>query len=77
MAGSLLYHMAMVTKMEAETRLLLQELASGAPSIEAQVWRFYADFASDVGELSRTLSVNVNLNEIVTSPLGTGEKIYI
>jgi hypothetical protein len=26
MAGSLLYHMAMVTKMESETRMLLEEL---------------------------------------------------
>ena len=31
MAGSLLYHMAMVTKMESETRMLLEELHVDLP----------------------------------------------
>ncbi len=33
MAGSLLYHMAMVTKMETETRFLLQEASADVPDI--------------------------------------------
>jgi hypothetical protein len=33
MAGSLLYHMAMVTKMETETHILLKELEVAAPDI--------------------------------------------
>jgi hypothetical protein len=54
MAGSLLYHMAMVTKMEAETRVLLEALGVEAPDIEAQLRRFYGDFASDAAELTKT-----------------------
>ena len=65
MAGSLLYHMAMVTKMAAETRFLLQEFQAETPRIDGQVRRFYGDFASDVIELSKTvLEVNVKPNAI-------------
>ena len=38
MAGSLLYHMAMVTKMETETRVLLEELRADLPDIAKQQW---------------------------------------
>ena len=55
MEGSLLYHMAMVDKMAAEPRLILQELKVEAPDIEKQLWRFYNDFASDVAELTKNL----------------------
>ena len=33
MAGSLLYHMAMVTKMESETQVLLDELNVELPNV--------------------------------------------
>ena len=33
MAGSLLYHMAMVTKMESETQVLLDELNVKLPNV--------------------------------------------
>ena len=55
MVGSLLYHMAMVTKMETETRLLLEELRVDLPYIAEQTRRFYNDFASDVNELTKTV----------------------
>ena len=36
MAGSLLYHMAMVTKMESETHVLIDELHVDLPDISAK-----------------------------------------
>ncbi len=55
MEGSLLYHMAMVDKMAAEPRLILQELRVEAPDVEKQLWRFFNDFASDAAELTKGL----------------------
>ncbi len=55
MAGSLLYHMAMVTKMESETRMLLKELGANSPEINEPLSRLYSDFASDAEELTRTV----------------------
>ena len=53
MAGSLLYHMAMVTKMEAESRVLLEELKAKPPEISKQLHAAYNDFVCDVLELSK------------------------
>ena len=52
MAGSLLYHMAMISKMETETRVLLQELGADAPDINLQLQRFYGDFFFDASKLT-------------------------
>ena len=51
MEGSLLYHMAMVSKMSAESRVILEELNVDAPSVDRLLWRFYSDFVSDSKEL--------------------------
>ena len=51
MEGSLLYHMAMISKMAAESRAVLEELNVGAPSMDRVLWRFYSDFVSDVKAL--------------------------
>jgi len=68
MEGSLLYHMAMVTKMAAEPRLVLEELNVEAPDIDKQLWRFYSDFASDVKNLAEKMSpLEVNLREVAKS----------
>jgi radical SAM protein with 4Fe4S-binding SPASM domain len=77
MVGSLLYHMAMVTKMETETRVLLEELRADMPDIAEQLWRFYGDFASDAHELTKTIiQLKVNPQEAVTkASLSTDEKI--
>jgi radical SAM protein with 4Fe4S-binding SPASM domain len=77
MAGSLLYHMAMVTKMETETHVLLEELRADMPDIAEQLWRFYGDFASDAHELTKTIvQLRVNQQEVVTkASLSTDEKI--
>ena len=78
MAGSLLYHMAMVTKMAAETRFLLDELKVEAPNVDEQLSRFYGDFVSDVDTLTRTMgSLNLNPNAIVQDALSTDEKIAL
>ncbi|TRO54745.1 radical SAM protein, partial [Candidatus Bathyarchaeota archaeon] len=77
MAGSLLYHMAMVTKMEAETRLLLEELCVDMPDVTEQLKRFYGDFASDVKELTK-LIIPLNIEPqvaVVKAGLSTNEKI--
>jgi radical SAM protein with 4Fe4S-binding SPASM domain len=79
MVGSLLYHMAMVTKMETETRFLLEELRADTPDIAEQLRRFYGDFASDVNELTKpTVLLNVNPREVATTAsLSTAKKIGV
>jgi radical SAM protein with 4Fe4S-binding SPASM domain len=51
MEGSLLYHMAMVNKMVAEPRVVLEELNVEAPFADRALQRFYGNFMSDVEEL--------------------------
>ncbi|MCW4016086.1 MAG: radical SAM protein [Candidatus Bathyarchaeota archaeon] len=51
MEGSLLYHMAMISKMAAESRIVLEELEVEGPSVESSLWRFYSDFVSDAKEM--------------------------
>jgi radical SAM protein with 4Fe4S-binding SPASM domain len=68
MAGSLLYHMAMVTKMEAETRILLEELDLEAPEVSAQMWRFYEDFTSDASELTASVPLDLDTRKFALTP---------
>ncbi len=68
MAGSLLYHMAMVTKMEAETRVLLQELNVDAPDVSAALQRFYDEFASDAAQLTASTSISPRATEATATP---------
>ncbi len=79
MAGSLLYHMAMVTKMEMETRLLMEELDVETPEVDEQLEHFYSAFASDVNELTKeTVPLNVDPHEVATqASLSTNEKIKV
>jgi len=78
MAGSLLYHMAMVTKMETETRVLLEELAVQAPDISEGLNRFYGDFASDAAELTKTVPLTISARKVASQPsLNTDEKISL
>ena len=79
MAGALLYHMAMVTKMETETRFLLEETGADMPDITKHLMRFYSDFASDAHELTkRTVPLNVNPHEVATKEsLSTSGKIAV
>jgi len=79
MAGSLLYHMAMVTKMETETRFLIEELGAEMPEVAEQLGRFYSDFASDVNELTKeTVPLNVDPHQVASrASLSTDEKIDV
>jgi radical SAM protein with 4Fe4S-binding SPASM domain len=52
MAGSLLYHMAMVTKMETENSFLINEFHAHLPNVDEELRRFYGNFLSDAEELS-------------------------
>jgi radical SAM protein with 4Fe4S-binding SPASM domain len=77
MAGSLLYHMAMVTKMESETQVLLNELNVELPNVSAQLSKIYGDFESDAKELTKEV-VPMDFQGITTSArLGTEEKIAL
>ena len=77
MSGSLLYHMAMVTKMETETRVILDELDVDLPNIANQIGQIYGDFEADAKELLKEM-FNVSKNEVVTSKrLNTQEKIAL
>jgi len=77
MEGSLLYHMAMISKMAAESRVVLEELKVEAPSVDRVLWRFYNDFVSDVKELlGDIISLKENVVMSVKKPaLGVEEKI--
>jgi len=70
--------MAMVTKMAAETRCLLDELHVEAPVVDEQLWQFYGDFASDVAVLTSAIEpLNVNPKAKVTEVLSSSEKIAL
>jgi radical SAM protein with 4Fe4S-binding SPASM domain len=60
MEGSLLYHMAMVTKMEAEPKFVLEELGLDEPDVTARELTFFDAFVSDVKELTKKLEIEVN-----------------
>ncbi len=78
MAGSLLYHMAMVTKMEAETRFLMQEFPETFFHAEDLLRTFYRDFVSDAVELTHGLwPTALDSKDIIAQPLGTNEKIVL
>ncbi|HTY74301.1 MAG TPA: radical SAM protein [Candidatus Nanoarchaeia archaeon] len=77
MAGSLLYHMAMVTKMETETSVLLSELDVAEPNITQQLNKFYADFISDSDELSEQSESNVTARVSTSHSLTSTEKIAL
>jgi radical SAM protein with 4Fe4S-binding SPASM domain len=79
MTGSLLYHMAMVTKMEIETRVILDELSLAAPDIRELLWQFYGDFVSDAEKLTKTtVPLNIDPRAVATKrSLTTDEKIRL
>jgi hypothetical protein len=79
MAGSLLYHIAMVTKMETESRILLEEFGAASPETDQQLPGAYGDFVSDVVELSKSFLPLTEHSLDVSSRgrLGTEEKIQL
>ncbi len=79
MSGSLLYHMAMVTKMETETRVLLKELRVESPDISKNLQRFYGDFIFDMEELTgKIVPLGIQAQEVAErKSIGTEEKIVL
>jgi radical SAM protein with 4Fe4S-binding SPASM domain len=75
MAGSLLYHMAMVSKMESETQVLLNALNVGLPDVSAQLGKIYCDFESDAKELTQKVApLPLYLKDIATNRRPTSEE---
>lgn len=79
MKGSLLYHMAMISKMGSEHKIVLEELKVDTPQVEDELWRFYCDFVSDAKELLKDIvTINENVIMAVKSPApDTEEKIEL
>ena len=79
MAGSLLYHMAMTTKMETETRLLQNELPSKLSELDSELHLFFDEFVSDANELTLPIGLlRFNFEKNVRSEsLTNDEKIDI
>ena len=75
MAGSLLYHMAMVSKMESETQVLLDALNVKLPNVSELLSKIYCDFESDAKELLQKISpLHLSLREIETTPRPKSEE---
>ncbi len=75
MEGSLLYHMAMVSKMESETQVLLDALNVKLPNVSEQLNKIYYDFESDAKELLQAVApIPLVLHEIATIPRPTSEE---
>ncbi len=79
MEGSLLYHWAMVSKMSAESRIVLDELKVDATCVEEKLWRFYNDFVSDGKELlGGILELDNNISMVVKKrTFSVAEKIEL
>jgi radical SAM protein with 4Fe4S-binding SPASM domain len=75
MEGSLLYHMAMISKMAAESRVILEELETDAPHVERLSQRFYGDFGSDVEMLLSEIDpIQKNLAMALNKPTPLAEE---
>ncbi len=79
MAGSLLYHMAMVTKMESETQVLLDELKVKLPNVNFNLNKIYDQFYSDAKELTqKVMQLTYDAKVIAkTKHLSSEEKIAL
>lgn len=55
MSGALLYHMAMVSKMESETQVLLEELKAELPNVTSKLDKIYGEFYHDAQELTKDI----------------------
>ncbi|MDR0318577.1 MAG: radical SAM protein [Nitrososphaerota archaeon] len=78
LAGSLLYHMAMVTKMGSETSLLLKELNIKQPDVQKSLDHFYGLFESDARTLlNGVIDFKINSSSIATERLSPEQKIAL
>lgn len=79
MQGSLLYHMAMVTKMQTETNLLLKENPLDEDETTEHLGRFFDDFISDAVWLTKNIcKLKVNPEKFSGQvTLSSSEKIHL
>ena len=75
MEASLLYHMAMISKMSSEYAIVVEELQVDEPQVQKELWKFYIDFVSDVKELLEgSMKLNENVLNAVKSPAPNAEE---
>ena len=73
-----MYHMAMVTKMAAETKFLQQELKAKPFVVDSELTRFYYDFVSDVKNLGKQIGLpNIDRSSDMNATFGSEEKIAL
>ncbi|MDR2699539.1 MAG: radical SAM protein [Nitrososphaerota archaeon] len=78
MAGSLLYHMAMVTKMESENSILLKELNITQPDVQKNLDRFYGLFEEDACTLLNGINnFKISGSSIAMERLGSEQKFVL
>ncbi|MDR0797553.1 MAG: radical SAM protein [Nitrososphaerota archaeon] len=78
MAGSLLYHMAMVTKMESETALLLKELNISQPDVQKNIDHFFGLFEDDVRTLlTGVIYFKIKHSFFVVDRLNSDQKVVL
>lgn len=79
MEGSLLYHMAMISKMSAESRFVLEELGFDSPSVVELSLKFYGDFVSDsIDLLEGIMELGDNIVMAIKKPApGVEERIRL
>jgi radical SAM protein with 4Fe4S-binding SPASM domain len=78
MAGSLLYHMAMVSKMESETTILLKTLNILQPNVQINIERFYGLFEEDAHTLLNGVIVfKMGAPSVATERLSSEQKVVL
>jgi len=78
MAGSLLYHMAMVTKMQSETVLLLGALNIAQPDVQRNLDRFYGLFEEDARTLlTGVFNFQMGDPSVITERLNSEQKFVL
>ena len=78
MAGSLLYHMAMVSKMESETIILLKELIVTQPDVQRNLEKFYDLFEEDAHTLTHNIiGFKISGFSVTTERLNSEQKVAL
>lgn len=78
MEGSLLYHMAMVTKMETEPKIVLEALRLNELDVTVCMLSFFDAFVLDVKELTKKIEIEISSNPaLYKAALNEEEKIAL
>ncbi|MCL2642125.1 MAG: radical SAM protein [Candidatus Bathyarchaeota archaeon] len=79
MAGSLLYHMAMVTKMESETTIVLEKLNITQPDVQKNLDHFFGLFEEDANTLLNGILISFKMGDpsVATERLNSEQKFAL